>query len=134
MAFDSARGRIVLFGGEGYGVGGTSQFNDTWEWDGDIWTQVSDIGPSPRQFHAMAYDTKRQRLVLFGSIDLISRIGSPGDVLPGRCVHYARTDSRGDGEGRRNSGVGIAFVDAGTTDWVEQYYRTRFAVLGRQER
>jgi hypothetical protein len=68
MAFDSARARVVLFGGEGYGVGGTSQFNDTWEWDGDIWTQVSDMGPSPRQFHAMAYDTKRQRLVLFGGM------------------------------------------------------------------
>jgi hypothetical protein len=31
-----------------------------------LWTQLQDIGPPPRADHAMAYDSTRQRLVLFG--------------------------------------------------------------------
>jgi hypothetical protein len=62
LAFDAARGRIVLFGGDAAG----SLFNDTWEWDAENWTQVADSGPSARQGLAMAYDTSRQRIVLFG--------------------------------------------------------------------
>jgi hypothetical protein len=58
MAYDSARARVVLFGG--------ADLRDTWEWDGQIWIQVSNIGPSPRVNHAMAYDAARQRMVLFG--------------------------------------------------------------------
>ncbi len=31
-----------------------------------FWTQVADTGTSPRNAHAMAYDSQRQRVVLFG--------------------------------------------------------------------
>jgi hypothetical protein len=65
MAYDSARARVVLFGGASLQPV-TGPLNDTWEWDGQIWIQVGDIGPSPRVLHAMAYDAGRQRLVLFG--------------------------------------------------------------------
>lgn len=72
MAFDSGRGRIVLFGGalhgpppKGQEVHSTSFFGDTWEWDGRCWTQMSDIGPAARGFHSMAYDPDRGRVVLF---------------------------------------------------------------------
>src|SRR5436309_145576 len=58
MAYDSARGRVVLFGGSGLG--------DTWEWDGTSWTQRASSGPPPRYKHAMAYDSARGRVVLFG--------------------------------------------------------------------
>ncbi|MCK4340256.1 MAG: hypothetical protein KAY37_00855 [Phycisphaerae bacterium] len=57
MAYDSARGVVVLFGG---GLG------DTWEWDGDQWAYQSVSGPSPRCSHAMAYDSARGVTVLFG--------------------------------------------------------------------
>ena len=40
--------------------------NDTWTWDGQAWTQVADTGPTPRRLHAMAFDSARQRTVLFG--------------------------------------------------------------------
>ena len=43
MAYDIARKQVVLFGGE---AGAAGQFRDTWTWDGDNWTQVSDIGPT----------------------------------------------------------------------------------------
>src|SRR5215475_3127545 len=67
MAYDSTRARVVLFGGNTLQVG-IPPLGDTWEWDGQIWIQVSDIGPSPRSRHAMAYDAGRQRLVLFGGL------------------------------------------------------------------
>ena len=64
VVFDEERRRVVLFGG------GTDEqgpfFGDTWEWDGENWTQLDDIGPDPRWRLAMAYDTARHRTVLFG--------------------------------------------------------------------
>jgi hypothetical protein len=60
MVYDAARQRVVLFGGNQV-VSGT---NDTWEWDGSAWTQVADMGPSPRWSFGMTYDAFRQRLVL----------------------------------------------------------------------
>lgn len=66
MVYDSARGRAVLFGGTGGGTGGA--LNDTWEWNGTRWTEVTPSGPRPqgRIFHAMAFDSVRRRTVLFG--------------------------------------------------------------------
>jgi hypothetical protein len=43
-----------------------SVFGDTWEWDGQDWTQMADTGPAARSFHAMAYDSDRSQTVLFG--------------------------------------------------------------------
>jgi hypothetical protein len=62
MAFDAARGRIVLFGG------GTasSVLADTWEWDGNAWTQTADIGPAGRYAPALVYDDNPQRILLYG--------------------------------------------------------------------
>ncbi len=59
MAYDSARGVTVLYGGD---------LGDTWEWNGAIgsWTQRSTTGPEPRSGHAMAYDSARGVTVLFG--------------------------------------------------------------------
>ncbi len=65
MAYDSARGVTVLFGGAQ--SGGNSA--DTWEWDGTTWTQRNVGGPSVRSEHAMAFDTVRGRTVLFGGAD-----------------------------------------------------------------
>jgi hypothetical protein len=62
--YDTSRKRVLLFGGEL--AASASAFNDTWEWDGEYWTQLADIGPSPRLLHALAYDTDRNRVVLFG--------------------------------------------------------------------
>src|SRR5436305_13867004 len=40
--------------------------SDTWDWDGTLWTQVADTGPSARQGLAMAFDPTASRVVLFG--------------------------------------------------------------------
>ncbi len=65
MAYDSARGVTVLFGG-GYDP---ARYNDTREWNGSAWTLQATTGPSPRRGHAMAYDSARGVTVLFGGID-----------------------------------------------------------------
>jgi len=65
MAYDVARGHTVLFGGIGYDGTG-HYFGDTWEWDGQSWTQISSDGPAARYHQAMAYDAALARTVLFG--------------------------------------------------------------------
>jgi len=64
MAYDSSRGRTVLFGG--VGAIATNLFADTWEWDGENWTQMGDSGPPALEAAAMAYDVQRNQTVLFG--------------------------------------------------------------------
>jgi len=66
MAYDSARGKVVLFGGHYYD-GTHNALNDTWEWDGTDWTQLNPATkPSARNGHAMAYNSARGKVVLFG--------------------------------------------------------------------
>ena len=63
MAYDTARGVSVLFGGSA--SGGTS--SATWEWDGTNWTQRSlAVSPPARVWASMTYDSSRHRMVLFG--------------------------------------------------------------------
>src|SRR5262245_53368521 len=66
LAYDSLRHVTLMFGGFTRGPDGEG-LNDTWQWDGDNWQQLfPDTSPSPRHFHAMAYDSIRGRTVLFG--------------------------------------------------------------------
>lgn len=66
LAFDSTRGRLVLFGGE-YGESMPVFSADTFELiDGDWAKQNSSAGPAARAFHTMAFDAKRQRVFVFG--------------------------------------------------------------------
>jgi hypothetical protein len=67
LAYDHARQRVVLFGG----LGPEGLLDDTWEWDGDTWIEVTpatDLMPSPRMAHAMAYDPASGRVILFGGV------------------------------------------------------------------
>lgn len=61
MVFDSARHRIVLFGGER----DTFELADTWEFDGGTWIEVATT-TAPPSWSVMAYDASRQRTVAFG--------------------------------------------------------------------
>lgn len=66
MVFDTATGKVVLFGG--YAHGGSSFLGDTWEWDGKarIWTQrFPATSPSPRGT-TLAYDAATRQVVIFG--------------------------------------------------------------------
>jgi len=63
MVFDTARQRVVLFGGKS----GTKELGDTWIYRDDDWSKL-DVPSSPqaRQFPGMIYDPIRDRIVLFG--------------------------------------------------------------------
>jgi hypothetical protein len=67
IAFDSERGRTVLFGGMGCGT----VCQDSWEWDGTRWRNVTPPGtkPAARRFHSMTYDSGRHRTVLWSGND-----------------------------------------------------------------
>jgi hypothetical protein len=66
IAYDRDRGRIVLFGGYRRIAGITQRLGDTWEWDGERWSEMALDGPTPRNNAAMTYDELRHRIVLFG--------------------------------------------------------------------
>ena len=66
MAFDSKRGRMVLFGGHNRAGTSGSRFGDTWEWDGKKWIDMNVTGPTARNGAAMVYDNVREKIVLFG--------------------------------------------------------------------
>jgi hypothetical protein len=69
MTFDSQRGVVVLFGGTGRPFGNEITLGDTWEWNGVYWREYFGIaGPGPRRLAAIAFDSRRQRTVLFGGV------------------------------------------------------------------
>lgn len=71
MAYDAARKQVVLFGGFSPETQGT--LDDTWVWDGDDWHEVTPAThPSARLGAAMAYDPRRNVVVMFGGGDSAS--------------------------------------------------------------
>jgi len=103
MAFDTGRGRVVLFGGDSLR---SRLFNDTWEWNGENWTQMADIGPSPRREHAVAYDAARRRVVLFGGA---SGGGPAGDTWEWDGGDWTQVEDSGPAP---RSGHAVAFDGA----------------------
>jgi hypothetical protein len=83
MAYDTHRRVCVLFGGGTNVFQHQIPFNDTWEWDGSVWTmrQAHDPAatdrPPPLDYPKMTYDSRRRRMVLIGSTE---RVG--GQVNP----------------------------------------------------
>ncbi|WP_046227360.1 S-layer homology domain-containing protein [Paenibacillus dauci] len=65
MAYNPATGKVLMFGG--YVGGSTNQLNDTWQWDGTNWQQLSPTNvPNRRSGGGMAYDPISQRIIMFG--------------------------------------------------------------------
>lgn len=63
--YDSARRRVVLFGGMGAAV----RADDTWEFNGYEWdVQSPALDPAARDGHSLAFDSLRSRVVLFGGL------------------------------------------------------------------
>jgi hypothetical protein len=68
MVRDELRGKVLLFGGTDPYAG--KMFNDLWEWDPltGRWTELVQpaLRPVPREQFGMAFDTRRNRLVVVG--------------------------------------------------------------------
>lgn len=71
MAFDAARGHIVLFGG-----GAGADLDDTWLFDANGWHLATPAHhPAARSEHVMAYDPVRAEVVLFGGTSAQQPLG-----------------------------------------------------------
>lgn len=117
MAYDSTRQRVVLFGGYGPSFPSGTQLNDTWEYDGFDWAQITPTHtPLTREQHGTAYDSARGRVVIFGGIgestgddtweyiDELTPLEQVDNTL--RLIDYAVADGslEGSGSGRSSDG------------------------------
>ena len=68
IAFDSKRGKALLFGGSGVWTGGEWVYdNETWEWDGLDWVErFPEVAPPGRGGLGLAYDVSKSVIILFG--------------------------------------------------------------------
>jgi hypothetical protein len=71
MVYDAARKQMVLFGGAGLPPSPKESFvifGDTWVWSGAGWRAISgqSLSPPARYAHGMAYDSRRQVVVMYG--------------------------------------------------------------------
>jgi cysteine-rich repeat protein len=66
-AFDTARNTLVVFGGQP--DNGGADFGETWELSGTAWHhRFPSVSPSARYSTAMAYDSTRRVVVMFGGV------------------------------------------------------------------
>ncbi|MBK5297583.1 MAG: hypothetical protein JJE40_10530 [Vicinamibacteria bacterium] len=99
---DPERKSVLIYGG--FAVLGPRRYGppsgDVWEWDRTRWHRVeTTTGPGERAHHAMAYDSKRHRIVVRGGT-------RPDKVHPtdtwewdGQVWHRAASDGAGPGGG-----------------------------------
>ena len=101
IAYDIAHRQVVLFGG--YNDNTSTEFGDTWTWDGSNWTQqLPTTSPSARDGASVTYDGAHNATVLFGGNDPYTSAvfvgGCPWAValegwssVPGAAVRQARS-------------------------------------------
>src|SRR5207248_2668181 len=63
MVYDSGRGRVLMFGGHV----GTTGLDDTWSYENGDWVRIEPANsPTPRYLAGGAFDSNRNRMVVFG--------------------------------------------------------------------
>jgi hypothetical protein len=100
MAFDAAREQVVLFGGRRVLFGSEGAWNtvlaDTWVWNGRTWREAPVSGPPARAEAAVAYDSRRERVVLFGGYtDAAGERRRLGDTWEWDGRRWQQVDSTG---------------------------------------
>jgi uncharacterized protein (TIGR03437 family) len=110
LVFDSARRRLILFGGQASGF-----FSDVWAYDieANAWRMLAGdaAGPSRRYGHSAVYDPTRDQMVISHGFTNSGRFDdtwafrfatnswtnvSPGGARPvRRCLHHAVLDAEG---------------------------------------
>lgn len=77
MVFDSQSGKIILFGGRENVLQNGRMYNDVWtyEYEKNLWTNITpSINPPARWFFNMIYDSKDDKVILFGGYSSINTI------------------------------------------------------------
>jgi hypothetical protein len=105
MVYDPIRGRTVMFGGNG-GLANTYR-GPTWEWVRDEWRDVSPPTEAPTRWgHAMVFDRKRGRTMMFGGID---NLDIRGDVWEWDGADWIENAQAGEMNVLRRYHSGIAY-------------------------
>lgn len=97
LVYDDLRHRVLAFGGEPNDF--PRAFSDVWSWDGLRWKLLAATGPPPRAAAGLAYDSRRDVLVIHGG-NRPTSMGNPGiyrdtwsfDLRPG--LHPFPTPAR----------------------------------------
>jgi len=66
-AYDEKRDVLILYGGRPVELGKCSQ--ETWEWDGEVWTQKDAQPPTACDHVKMVYDAANGEAILFSGLD-----------------------------------------------------------------
>src|SRR4051794_1093246 len=78
MAYDAVSKHVILFGGKRPDPNDptkTIMLNDTWEWDGHVWTQLAPVNNPPVRFKAaMVSIPDQNNLLLFGGVNNIEEL------------------------------------------------------------
>jgi hypothetical protein len=93
MAYDTDRHVTVLFGGDVSGSAADTWFNDTWEYDGTQWTQITIDGPIPprRSNHAMCYNPVLHQVMMTGGENVGGYLGDSWVYTPTSPGHAVWT-------------------------------------------
>lgn len=81
MDYDAARNRVCLFGGFRVTSSTRFQLGETWDFDGKAWQKRQTFEPSPRSENQSVYDSKRNRLVVYGGRTSATSIATDTYVL-----------------------------------------------------
>jgi len=76
LVYDTTDGYLLLFGGEHYGTIPSSDYNDTWTFQGGHWTNVTHPADAPPQGTGfmMADDPADHEVVLFGGLSAHNQV------------------------------------------------------------
>ena len=78
LAYSTAQSAVIMFGGEIRNENPDRPLNETWSFTGGIWNQKNTpMAPPERAIFAMAYDKKREVIVIFGGS---KSVGDRGDT------------------------------------------------------
>ena len=107
LVYDSARDRMLLFGGDSSRFGTGIRLDDTWALSlsgTPTWSQVSTSGAPRRADHGMVYESGGDRLIVFGGFDPVGRTnetwgldlasGTWSQILPAGAPPSPRTRPR----------------------------------------
>ena len=132
MAFDSIRGRVVMFGGNGT----DGPLADTWEWTGSRWQRIEASGPPALGSYSLAFDRARGRTILFGGGSRSSKTWlwdgkeweegtPPGESPDGRIWHRMTYDSARKRVVMFGGNTGANVLLADTWEWDGQNWEER---------
>jgi N-acetylneuraminic acid mutarotase len=83
MVYDTHRQRVLLFGGRYEAAvyqGNAAVYNDTWAWQDGNWAPLGPAAAPPSRYSAgIAYDSDRDRVVLFGG-SIVDSLGAPKPI------------------------------------------------------